>query len=239
MDETKVVVLQRHAESFSNFARSNGFVLPQFKSKLKKHTEDDVPLTGKGREQAMRAGLRLVGITTFQPTFDIAIHTGCARTEETLMLAISKTREHGYELVKTDFIDAIHRLPLLKERVRGFGFHLTRAEYLAKYAKEDEEYRKDKFNAIPPGGESRASIIKKWNLFKKMLFEPPFDYARTFLAVTHAGPMMVAEKDALGIANNRARYLQKPQNCEAYMLDIKYNNGYPKIARFDKLGVLK
>lgn len=120
------LILVRHGQSLWNLEnRFTGWV--------------DVPLTEKGREEAMNAGVRLRGIS-----IDVAYTSSLRRAQHTLDLIL--------ETIPLDV--PIIRDQALNERDYGDLAGLNKDDMRKKYGEEQVHIWRRSYDVAPPGGES-------------------------------------------------------------------------------------
>ena len=196
------VVLVRHGESVANIERD----------RLKKGaTEDfflkmpcrdmDIPLTGKGKEQAKSAGKILKGY----PKFDVAIVSPYERTRQTTEIII---KEIGY------------KIPIIfEERIREKDFgaldKVTEKGKEKYFPLEIEREKWDgKYYYRPYGGENYPDVALRIRSFFDTLIRK--HKKKNVLVVAHAITILMfrklleklSEKEVLDIHTN-----QKLKNC--------------------------
>jgi 2,3-bisphosphoglycerate-dependent phosphoglycerate mutase len=100
----------------------------------------DVPLTEKGRQEAMEAGKKLVGLS-----FNRAYTSILKRAQETLDIVLQTLGQKDLEVVKDK---------ALNERHYGKLQGLNKAETAKKYGDEQVHIWRRSFDVAPPEGES-------------------------------------------------------------------------------------
>jgi broad specificity phosphatase PhoE len=174
-----LLVLVRHGQSQRNVAKKrNRFYLDDESRKAVKGVPDHlIELTDEGRRQSVMTG---VAIRSEYGVFDYVVHSGYARTVQTLegILAAYSEDERARMAVR-------HNL-FVRERDGGHAYDMTDAEAQAAFPwLQDYWSTFGPFFARPPGGESLADVCGRVYTYLQKL-------ARTMagkrvLIVTHGG----------------------------------------------------
>ena len=157
----------RHGESQTNFEK-------RFTGQA------DAPLTGKGREDARRAGEKLRGLT-----FDRVYSSTLSRAAETARIALP-----GCEPVQLDMI---------KELSVGILAGRLVSECEEEYGEELWKNR-NAYNYTPYGGENEAELQKRARDFLTMLENDPCERV---IAFSHAGFITCTLTQVLGATFDR------------------------------------
>jgi broad specificity phosphatase PhoE len=174
-----LLVLVRHGQSQRNVVKKrNRFYLDDESRKAVKGVPDHlIELTGEGRRQSRETG---VAVREAYGTFDYIIHSGYARTVQTL--------EHMLEAYGPDErarMSVRHHL-FVRERDGGHTYDMTDAEAQAAFPwLQDYWTTFGPFFARPPGGESLAQVCERVYAFLQKLARTMA--GRRVLVVTHGG----------------------------------------------------
>ena len=163
------LVLIRHGESIRNISECKGSFYQNDADRETVGVLQDrlIPLTEKGRQQAIAAGLGLkdnFGIP------DTVIHSGFMRTQQTakgILQAYSKDEFARIEIEENH---------LIRERNPGCLMNWTEAEVNERLPWWNDYWRTaDKFSVVPFGGESIAAMIEgRLMFFMKSLEKTSF-----------------------------------------------------------------
>lgn len=175
------LTLVRHAESERNAARKGRrfFATAGDRVTVAGVADHRTPLTARGRRQADVSGPRLWAA---QGPFDMAWHSGYARTRETLerLLAGAPAKARARVAVR-------HHL-FLRERDTGYTYDMTEREVRRAFPWLQTYW--DTYGPVfgrPPGGESLADVAKRGYLFLNMVFREAA--GKRVLVVSHGGTM--------------------------------------------------
>jgi broad specificity phosphatase PhoE len=178
-DRPALLVLVRHGQSQRNIVKKqNRFYLDDESRKAVKGVPDHlIELTDEGRRQSRLTG---AAVRDVYGTFDYVVHSGYARTVQTLehMLEAYTPEERARMPVR-------HHL-FIRERDGGHAYDMTDAEAQAAFPWLQEYWSTfGPFFARPPGGESLAQVCERVYAFLQKL-------ARTMggkrvLVVSHGG----------------------------------------------------
>lgn len=170
-----LIVIVRHGESLSNAKKQNGFVPSCIKDEFINLAAQNVPLTSKGKKQALMTGEKL---KEMYGIFDYVYSSPFIRTRET-----AKGLMHAYQ--KENNIQYRENL-FIRERDAGYGFPMTQEES-QKYFPWLSQYWKvhGNFYAVPPGGESMAKVAERVYQFMGMLLRTR--PGKKILIVSHGG----------------------------------------------------
>lgn len=130
--------------------------------------QKDVPLTEKGREQAVSLGERLKEVR-----FDTVYTSPLKRAEDTL-----------FEVIKGNDVKIIQSYDLI-ERDYGIFDDMTYSEIEAAYPDEYGKWKADWIYYKIPGGESSADVQKRIDRAVDRIIEN--EDGKTVLIVTHLG----------------------------------------------------
>ena len=174
-----MLVLVRHGESQRNIVKKqNRFYLDDESRKAVKGVPDHlIELTDEGRRQSAETG---VALRQAYGTFDYVVHSGYARTVQTL--------EHILEAYTADErarMPVRHHL-FVRERDGGHAYDMTDAEAQAAFPWLQDYWNTfGPFFARPPGGESLADVCERVYAFLQKLARTMA--GRRVLVVTHGG----------------------------------------------------
>lgn len=203
-----LLVLVRHGQSQRNIVKKqNRFYLDDESRKSVKGVPDHlIELTDEGRRQSRLTGAAL---REAYGTFDYVVHSGYARTVQTLEQILE-----AYTAAERARMPIRHHL-FVRERDAGHAYDMTDAEAQAAFPWLQEYWSTfGPFFARPPGGESLAQVCERVYAFLQKL-------ARTMagkrvLVVTHGGTMWcfryVLERWTYEEAERRFRTESNP-NC--------------------------
>ncbi|MCX6713373.1 MAG: histidine phosphatase family protein [Candidatus Vogelbacteria bacterium] len=175
------VIFIRHGESERNKVRKGSiyFADDEAREQVKGISDDKIPLTEIGWEQAKKTGL-LLRSRFGKP--DYLYHSGYLRTIQTTEGILN-----AYPLKERDQI-RVRMSASIRERHAGYAYDMTKREaeaafpWLAEYWKTHGG-----FIARPPGGDSLADVVERVYKFINMLFR---DRAGMDVwAVTHGGTL--------------------------------------------------
>lgn len=174
------VYLIRHGESLVD-AFKNLALYPEFEDM----TDEDVPLTQWGFEQAEEAGkaLRKELVATDRPERKIKIiHSPFLRT--------TQTTEGLQKGLGEDLEVEVNQCDHLREQSFGLFNGILDLSYLRQrwpeeYAEFTQERRQNKYYATPPEGESRADVVKRAELLVETYREAFEDPNADIILVGH------------------------------------------------------
>jgi broad specificity phosphatase PhoE len=174
-----LLVLVRHGQSQRNIVKKqNRFYLDDESRKAVKGVPDHlIELTDEGRRQARETG---VVVRQTYGTFDYVVHSGYARTVQTLdeMLQAYTAEERARMPVR-------HHL-FVRERDGGHAYDMTDAEAQAAFPWLQEYWNTfGPFFARPPGGESLAEVCERVYAFLQKLTR--MMAGKRVLVVSHGG----------------------------------------------------
>lgn len=221
MKTPKLLVIVRHAESLRNVFKKNLFVLSTEKEKLSQYSDETIPLSASGREQATHTGRKI--ISEFK-NFDVAFHSGYVRTRDTLNYIKQEFSRETREHIK------VYSNVLIRERDCGYTFNMT-AEESQKYFPFLEEYWKlfGGYFAAPPGGESLAQVTTRVAIFFEMLCR---NYSgKNVLVVSHGGTIACFRGLIESLPYNEIVFWKRgkePGNCNVTAYSFS-EEGIPKI----------
>jgi broad specificity phosphatase PhoE len=203
-----LLVLVRHGQSQRNIVKKqNRFYLDDESRKAVKGVPDHlIELTDEGRRQSAETG---VALRQAYGTFDYVVHSGYARTVQTL--------EHILEAYTADErarMPVRHHL-FVRERDGGHAYDMTDAEAQAAFPWLQDYWNTfGPFFARPPGGESLADVCERVYAFLQKLARTMA--GRRVLVVTHGGTIWcfryVLERWTYEEAERRFRTENNP-NC--------------------------
>lgn len=175
------LTLVRHAESERNVAKKGHrfFASVRDRALVAGVADHRTPLTARGRRQADVSGPRL---WRAHGPFDVAWHSGYARTRETLERLLAGAPAHQRAAVQVG-----HHL-FLRERDTGYTYDMTAREVRRAFPWLQAYW--DTYGPVfgrPPGGESLADVAKRAYLFLNMVFREAA--GRRVLVVTHGGTL--------------------------------------------------
>jgi len=207
-DRPALLVLVRHGQSQRNIVKKqNRFYLDDESRKAVKGVPDHlIELTDEGRRQSAETG---VALRQAYGTFDYVVHSGYARTVQTL--------EHILEAYTADErarMPVRHHL-FVRERDGGHAYDMTDAEAQAAFPWLQDYWNTfGPFFARPPGGESLADVCERVYAFLQKLARTMA--GRRVLVVTHGGTIWcfryVLERWTYEEAERRFRTENNP-NC--------------------------
>ena len=216
MTRPSLLVLVRHGQSQRNVVKKqNRFYLDDESRRSVRGVPDHlIELTDEGRRQSAETG---VALRRDYGTFDYVVHSGYARTVQTLdqILAAYTPEERARMPVR-------HHL-FVRERDAGHAYDMTDAEAQAAFPwLQDYWTTFGSFFARPPGGESLADVVGRVYAFLQKLARTMA--GRRVLVVTHGGTIWcfryVLERWTYEEAERRFRSETNP-NCSvtAYRID--------------------
>lgn len=175
------LTLVRHAESERNVARNGQrfFATSRERAAVAGTADHRTPLTARGRRQADVSGPR---IWAAHGPFDLAWHSGYARTRETLERLLDGAPPRPRARVRV-----AHHL-FLRERDSGYTYDMTEREVRRAFPWLQAYW--DTYGPVfgrPPGGESLADVAKRGYLFLNMVFREAA--GKRVLVVSHGGTM--------------------------------------------------
>ena len=190
------MVLIRHGESQWNLEnRFTGWV--------------DVPLSGKGEQEAREAGEKLRAFR-----FDCAFTSVLIRAKETLRLVL-------------EVIDQT-RIPIqedqaLNERMYGDLQGLNKAETAQKYGEQQVKIWRRSYDIPPPGGESLKDTAERVLPYYQQRIQPELLDGKTILVVAHGNSL-------------RALVMHLDQLSREEVLELNIPTGAPLLYELDMNG---
>ncbi len=152
-----ILVLMRHGQSLWNQEnRLTGSV--------------DVPLTERGRAEAMNAALQCLGLK-----FDIAYASSLSRAQDTAALFLEKLGQYVPLITE----------PLLIEKSYGLLQGLNKDLVKAKYGVDAYNLMHRSYNVAPPGGESLRELGLRVQPFVKQVVGEDLRLGKNVLLVAH------------------------------------------------------
>lgn len=172
----KNIIIVRHGETLRNFLQKDSYAIDD-KELLKQMPPTHLlELNEAGIEQAKRV---VKHIKELNIKYDSVIHSGMIRSRETLDII-----KDGLNLkdIKT------HQVTLIRERIGGYGYFLTKDELNSYYPYLQENFALNgQFHGIPPGGESLIEVCDRLSIFLNNFFDG--HYGENILVVSHGFAM--------------------------------------------------
>lgn len=174
--------LIRHGQSIRNVALFGmvHYATEEQRAVLKGTPDQLVALTDEGLRQAKETGLVLAQREVREP--HVIIHSGYRRTQQTAEHILAAYAEKVREGIRFEMCD------LVRERMPGFDYEMTEAEYRAAFPYHSDYWKTwGGFLGRPPGGESIADVAIRVRLFLETVL--PKYSGQTVYVVTHGGTM--------------------------------------------------
>ena len=166
----------------------------------------DVPLTDKGREEARRAGEKLVAIR-----FDKAYTSVLQRAIETLQIVLAVIRQEHIP---------VERDQALNERHYGDLQGLNKAETAEKYGKEQVHLWRRSYDIAPPGGESLKDTAARTLPYYEAHIAPDVRAGKNVLVSAHGNSL-------------RSIVMQLDKLTKEQVLELNLATGVPIVYEMD------
>lgn len=181
MDRPLQLVLIRHPESERNAAKKGNIYFPDEISRelVRGIPDQDIGITPLGVNQATVTGIQLAARF---PAPDYAYHSGYKRTKEGLEYVLNAFPSDVRANIQ------VRSKTFIRERHPGYTYDMTTAEAEVAFPWLKEYWQTfGGFHAVPPGGESIATMVQRVYLFLNMLFR---DRAgKRVWVMTHGGTL--------------------------------------------------
>lgn len=172
----KTLIIVRHGETLRNILQEDDYSINDSDTVKKMPPTHLLGLTENGINQAEEIVSTLKDLNI---KYDSFIHSGMVRSRETLKIIQDGL---GFGDVK------VHQVPLIRERIGGYGYFLTKDELNNHYPYLQENFRLNgQFHGIPPGGESLIEVCDRLSLFLNNFFDG--HYGDNVLIVSHGFAM--------------------------------------------------
>lgn len=216
------VLIVRHGESIANIHKDLG-VKPGYEEMR----DAIVPLTRWGYEQAVETGRALREQYLHNPAYAgrtlRIIHSPYLRTRQTLQGILEGFRDAA----KVESISMDERV-----REQEFGLFDCISDPAVAIAKWPEEYaawkaarRQDKYNARPPGGESRGDVVERVKPFLQDMLAAEQENVDV-LIVGHGLLNRALEMNLNGHDPDWLRRSLNPKNCSVRVLEGSPEQGF-------------
>ncbi len=221
---TKTLIIVRHGETLRNVLQENDYGINDSETLKKMPPTHLLGLTEDGIRQAKDIVKTLKDLNI---KYDSFVHSGMVRSRETLKIIKEGL---GLENVKT------HQVPLIRERIGGYGYFLTKDELNSHYPYLQENFRLNgQFHGIPPGGESLIEVCDRLSLFLNNFFDG--HYGDNVLIVSHGFAMrgfkFLLEEIPIEDVDN----IPKFGNCD--FLYYEGDRGEVKLVKYHSSGAKK
>lgn len=221
MGYPKRLVLVRHAESLRNAKKLGVFFNNQKeKDALVDLSDENVPLTERGIQQALQTGKAL---QKKYGKFDVVFHSGYLRAEETARHILGSFKSNETR-VKPVFCRDI----LLRERYGGYTRNMLANEAHTHFPWREKYWSESHpVFAVPPGGESIADVCTRAGMF---LLKLRLDYpGKKVLVVTHARVINAFRIINENLTSDELVSIHDEDPAFCGVTDYKYNSSQNKL----------